>query len=857
MSALTLLAFQNASILRAFRTNSRNGGQVIHVLKELGEKLDRDPSNVRKSLKALADADLMAIDEDNPVVGRLTDAGEAALAALDRAEGGASGDAALPEGFTALRHDEIGPDPDNARKTSGLTPESIAEMADSLLDKGILQQPEVRINPAYPSSRAAQYLLAMGERRWRAWGKLIADGLWPADKRIVCKVEDRSEVERLEAGLVENLQRADISNLEMAEHFLILHRDHGRSPQDIAKKVGKTPRFVQIAIKVAAEALPDDKARYVRSETAYAYGKASNEPGVKRAFTWEELRNTVKTAKYITALEKRSRLTLMVAELALKVDADPDPYPASEHYGGQALTLIATPPGGGHWGEAQDLGVVIDHREGGQIFGGVTTMAREWLKDAGFENSPKGWTDKLASDVLDPMTIKLAKEAGVWTTAFFNVPKAKPLEPVAEPSPDYEPEEEPEAISPFTRPANPAEATDDTITPYQALLLGEVLHKTRHHGTAVPGDQDVSQLTPDVRFDVVLHRPLLWGGYLSHGTFSHNGRHFLRASHLAANYLNSRDLNPLRDIAKLHELRKAAGMKPTAGQIYAIPWLNEAAPAEANGVRATVDPEQDPVALYTALGGATPAPPTASPPTIDRDPAQLEPALFMILAEVAHKITMHGVEARGGAIRGAPVHNHHAGPDAKAAMELLTKRYLMFVQSPNALGFMASLTQAAWDYLGGGVDDERLEGFREDNLSTEDLLAFEASGQRYATTWLQDPVKIVEPRSAASPAAPEPGREPDASGDDAGSPFAEDGEDDDSDEAILSPDQVDAYVRQCAIYLLVYARPRDAVHSLASLGTIEDAEELAGVLKASGQYDQVDLYAGGVGGKLIAPWSAQ
>lgn len=664
MSVLTPLALQNAAILRAFRGTGRGGGQVIHNRHELADALKRDRSNLRKSIQTLAEAGLLIVEDHDSTlyVCRLTGDGEAAMAAIDRAEGIDTIGDAVPDGFVALRHDQIGPDPDNARKKSGLSAEAIAEMAESLLDKGILQQPGVRQNPDHDPADVASpsHLLTMGERRWRAWGLLIERGDWPASKTILCKLSDFDDAERLEAGLVENDQRADINNLERGEQYLVLHERHGRTPQQLARKVNRTSRFIQIAMKVAKEATAEAKAQYLESERAYAEGKAQNVPGTKRIFTWERLRDTVKTARYVTILEKRERITLLVAELALKVDTDPDATIVynddidSAQDAETRATLISTPPGGGHWGEAQDLGLVIDHREDGQIYGGVTSVAREWLADAGFDKDPKGWTRALAIQALgSTMPVTLAEEAGKFITAFLNPPKPAPVETTQRPAP----------------------AVEDTTQDH-----GEWQAR---YGTAPPH--------PD----------------------------------------------------EANAVREPEATAPPPRDSFAD---------QIRQVNAESDSTDDVAALYTALGGsvAPPAETTAPPAEPQRDPTQLQPDEFLVLAEVAHKITTQGVEARGGAIRGAMTHNHHTGPHTKIAQALLHKRYLMFVQAPNAAGFMASLTQAGWDYFGGEVDDERLEGFRFENLSTDEMLAFEASGQRYATTWLQDPVKIAEPKPAES-----------------------------------------------------------------------------------------------------------
>lgn len=746
MSALTPLALQNASTLRAFRSDNDNPSK-IYSLTALSQLVGRDASNLSKALKALCAAEppLLFLESQSPIKGHLTEAGVAAVEALDRADGMA--ETAIPTGYVALRHDQIGPDPDNARKKSGLSPEAIAEMAESILDKGILQNPGVRENPEHDPADVASpsHLLTMGERRWRAWGLLIERGDWPAGKTILCKLSAFDDAERLEAGLIENDQRADINNLERGEQYLVLHERYGRTPQDLARKVNRTSRFIQIAMKVAKSATAEDKARYLESERAYAEGKRANIPGTKRLFTWEKLRDTVKTAKYVTVLEKRERITLLVAELARKIAADPDALTVQVDDPDVAdaeilVTLISMPPGGGHWGEAQDLGLVFDHREDGRIYGGVTSVAREWLTDAGFDADPAGWTRDLAVEALgSAMPVRLAEEAGKWITPFINAPKPPP----AQASP-------PEA--PTSQAGAPRDAFADQIRQVNA-----------------------------------------------------------QAEH----------------------------------------------------------PGQDPSELYARLGGGhTPAPETnavreqASPAK-----PELSPDLFVTLMEVAHKITNHGVEARGGAIRGCHVYGYHTGPHAKAAQALLQDhRMLMFVQSPNSHGFLASLTQAAWDYIDGAVDDERLEGARYDNLSTEEMLAFEASGHRYLTTWLQDPIKVAEPKPAASadePASPAPpvtaeDPAPLAEDDDLGSPFAED----DADDEELDAERFDASTPLSGRwdYLLVLQMNAPAPAGLDVPFFVPAKTEGEGMivgetLAGSGRFSDVKLYRRS--GKLLLHWGDQ
>jgi len=427
---LTSLILQNESLLRAIKREEASTPSW------LAGETGRDLSNLSKSLKILEAEDLIARE---PI--RLTEAGEQAVAALDRAAGNLRVDEAPPAGHVALRFDEIEFDPDNARTDTGLEAAIIDEFADSIAEKGILQKPRVR-------SVDGRWRLVMGERRVRAWGRLIERGTWPADHVEVLAIHQGDPAEFLEAGLVENLQRADLNNLEIAEGLLLLHERHHRTVKQLTRMIGnnRTDRFVQICLKVAKGASAEDKARYVESERAYRAAKAKNET-IKRTFTWEDLRDTVTVAKHITALEKRDRLTLLVAELALKAFDDVNALhrtPNGEFVGAgriTGLTRISVPPGGGHWSSAETLGLVVDDRAGGDVLAAITPLAEAWIREQIGAGDGKiageallSWVTDLRVEVLGAFGEQLRKDGDAYGTTFLKPPKPT-LPPAPAPTP--------------------------------------------------------------------------------------------------------------------------------------------------------------------------------------------------------------------------------------------------------------------------------------------------------------------------------------------------------------------------------------------------------------------------------------
>jgi ParB/RepB/Spo0J family partition protein len=154
-----------------------------------------------------------------------------------------------------LRHDQIIPDPDNAR--TSFDEAELAGLADTLFTHG-MKQP-IRCLPA---GADAKWQMFMGERRWRAWGKLIADGRWPAGHTELVLVEAADELARLEAGLIENRQRVNLNHREAGLGFEKLAQRCGRSNKQIAEAIGRTPEFVQQHRRLAK--LSDDHQLAVR-----------------------------------------------------------------------------------------------------------------------------------------------------------------------------------------------------------------------------------------------------------------------------------------------------------------------------------------------------------------------------------------------------------------------------------------------------------------------------------------------------------------------------------------------------------------------------------------------------------------
>jgi ParB family chromosome partitioning protein len=144
------------------------------------------------------------------------------LAPVTRVEAVASepDDAASAPLFIAITR--IAPNPGQPRKV--FRESELSTLAASIREQGVLQPLVVR-------KRGDGYELIIGERRWRA-AQLAGLDEVPA---VVLDATDRQVVEM---ALVENVQRADLNPMELAEAFRVLIDDEGMTQDEAGRRVG-------------------------------------------------------------------------------------------------------------------------------------------------------------------------------------------------------------------------------------------------------------------------------------------------------------------------------------------------------------------------------------------------------------------------------------------------------------------------------------------------------------------------------------------------------------------------------------------------------------------------------------------
>ncbi len=115
----------------------------------------------------------------------------------------------------------------------------LSELTASIREHGIIEPLVVR----RVAKGSDTFELIAGERRWRAAQRA---GL----KDVLVVVKDVSPKEAFELALVENVQRADLNPIEVAEAFDRLLREHAYTPETLAAKVGKDRTTVANALRL-------------------------------------------------------------------------------------------------------------------------------------------------------------------------------------------------------------------------------------------------------------------------------------------------------------------------------------------------------------------------------------------------------------------------------------------------------------------------------------------------------------------------------------------------------------------------------------------------------------------------------
>lgn len=142
---------------------------------------------------------------------------------------------------------DLDPNPEQPRKS--FSAESIAQLADSIREQGVLQPLLV------VSTGDGRYRIIAGERRYRAGREAGLDTL-------PCIVKDIDIIHQMEIALIENLQREDLNPMEAAKGIDALMRQCGYTQEKVSSRLGKSRPAVANLLRLLS--LPDEVTEMVK-----------------------------------------------------------------------------------------------------------------------------------------------------------------------------------------------------------------------------------------------------------------------------------------------------------------------------------------------------------------------------------------------------------------------------------------------------------------------------------------------------------------------------------------------------------------------------------------------------------------
>lgn len=117
--------------------------------------------------------------------------------------------------------------------------EDMDPLVESVKEFGLLQP--ILVRPV--AGQADAYEIVAGERRWRAAQKAQLH-------EVPVVMRNMGDQDALQLGLIENLQRADLTAIDEAQGYRRLAEEFGQSHDDIAKTIGKSRPHVANTVRL-------------------------------------------------------------------------------------------------------------------------------------------------------------------------------------------------------------------------------------------------------------------------------------------------------------------------------------------------------------------------------------------------------------------------------------------------------------------------------------------------------------------------------------------------------------------------------------------------------------------------------
>ena len=385
--ALTRSAVDNGDLLRLLEPGKTD-------VRDLARASGRRSDNLGVTLRRLAEDGLAVVPDtlsptDTPT---LTLAGKLALQALDVADGFAE----VGGEPTALHH-ELRPNPENPRKAFGGDEDDA--LAEAIHQRERVEQPLV---VGHPDANGVRTIYE-GERRWRAVGKLIAEGRRDRNDPIAITVRDDDPDLIFDLSLNLNQTGKRLNKVEEARALHAMSLRHNWGAPELARRYPSIhKRTIEHALQVMRDAAPEDIAAY----------EADPE-----GFTWQRLRESVQTKKAKPALELTPKLALALVELAHAIHTRPAGPPG--------CTRIQRPQPGGAWHTLGDRNLVKPEFTGdGRMYARITgDDAAAWLKEIGFEADPNAALFNAEASVLGSLEAAALASEGQYASDWLNLPE--------------------------------------------------------------------------------------------------------------------------------------------------------------------------------------------------------------------------------------------------------------------------------------------------------------------------------------------------------------------------------------------------------------------------------------------------
>ena len=128
-------------------------------------------------------------------------------------------------------------------------PESLADLADSIREHGIIQPLTVR------KLQSGYYQIIAGERRWRA-ARMAGLTQVPA---IIIEADDRKA---MELAMIENLQREDLNPIEEATAIRFLMVQNDLTQEEVAERLAKSRPSIANTLRLLN--LPEEIQQYLK-----------------------------------------------------------------------------------------------------------------------------------------------------------------------------------------------------------------------------------------------------------------------------------------------------------------------------------------------------------------------------------------------------------------------------------------------------------------------------------------------------------------------------------------------------------------------------------------------------------------